>query len=116
MEEKRDLVVTKVKGVADSAATLWKDRGEPVAQKLIETGRSAAKEGAALGKAHGEQVAGKIVETGKAVLETRIGKRVATGAVGGGAIASALPFVSILAGAAVGAGIFVLWKGLKDND
>lgn len=116
MEEKTNLVVAKVKGVADDAAALWKSHGEPVADKIIETGKSAATEGAALWKGYGEPAAEKVVETGRTVLGTKIGKRAATGAVAGGTIASALPFVTILAGAAVGAGLFVLWKGMKDKD
>lgn len=50
-----------------------------------------------------------------AFLKTPMGKTVATGALAGGAIGAALPFVSAIAGAAVGAGSLVLLKSLRDK-
>jgi hypothetical protein len=48
-------------------------------------------------------------------LKTPMGKTVATGALAGGAIGAALPFVSAIAGAAVGAGSLVLIKSIRDK-
>lgn len=67
-------------------------------------------------KEHGVVAAKATVRAGKAILETRDGKRAAVGAAAGGAIGYALPLISIAAGAALGAGLLVLWRSLKDND
>jgi hypothetical protein len=55
-------------------------------------------------------------KAGRAASRSKVGKRVLTGAAAGGAVGAALPFVSLAAGAMLGAGALVLWKSFKDKD
>ena len=103
-----------------------KDESSKIA-RLKQRVIGAAQAGAEAGKRHGKVAAdvavegGKVaadaaVEGGKAVWKTKIGKRAVTGAVGGGAVGFALPIITIVGGAALGAGLYVIYKGLKDKD
>lgn len=94
-----------------------------LSQRIVE----AAEAGAEAGRVHGKVVADVAIEggkvladaaavSGKAMWRTKIGKRAVTGAVGGGAVGAALPILTIVSGAALGLGIYVLYKGLKDKD
>lgn len=72
--------------------------------------------GLAFAKQHGGPIATQVVDTGRAALKTRFGKRIATGAAAGGAIAFAVPFMAISTGAILGAGTLILFKALQDKE
>ena len=81
----------------------------PAIRSRVESGLASAKERA-------EPVAKQVLETGRAALQTKTGKRLATGAVAGGAIGFALPLVSIATGAILGAGVVLIAKTIQDRD
>ncbi len=68
------------------------------------------------GSRRGMGAAKTAVTAGRAVLMTKTGQRVATGAMAGAAIGAALPFVTMAAGAMLGAGALVMIKSMKDTD
>lgn len=74
--------------------------------------RSAAEAGSRYGRA----AAQTTVRVGGIVLKTKLGQRVATGAITGAAIGAVLPFVSAIAGAVLGAGVLVFVKSITDKD
>ena len=61
-------------------------------------------------------LASSTVAAGRDLAKTKTGSRALTGAVAGGVIAAALPFVSITAGILFGAGALVMWKTAKDEE
>lgn len=78
--------------------------------------KESVKSGTSYVREHGEPIAKQAVETGQAALKTKLGKRIATGALAGGAIAYALPFAAVTTGAILGAGALVLFKSATDKD
>lgn len=66
-------------------------------------------------KDHGEPIARKAVKSGQVALQSKMGKRIATGALAGGAIAYAIPLLAVSTGAIFGAGALVLFKSLQDK-
>ena len=82
----------------------------------IEGIKDRVKSGASYAREHGEPIARQVIVTGQSALKTKMGKRIATGALAGGAIAYALPFAAITTGALLGAGVLVLFKSMKDHE
>lgn len=82
----------------------------------IEGIKVSVKSGAAYAREHGEPIARQAIRTGQSAIQTKLGKRIATGALAGGAIAYALPFAAMTTGAILGAGALVLFKSMKDNE
>ncbi|WP_380872313.1 hypothetical protein ACFB49_32600 [Sphingomonas sp. DBB INV C78] len=78
--------------------------------------KASVENGLAVAKERAEPAAKQVYETGRSALRTKAGKRLATGAVAGGAIGFALPLLSIATGAALGAGVVLLIKTLQDRD
>lgn len=72
--------------------------------------------GASYARERGEPIARQAIETGQTALNSKLGKRIATGAVAGGAIAYAIPFAAITTGAILGAGALVLVKSVTDKE
>lgn len=68
------------------------------------------------GGRHSRTATEKAVTTGRTVLQTKTGQRVATGAAAGAVIGAALPLVTMMTGAMLGAGVLVLVKAMKDAD
>lgn len=93
-----------------------KKKTPTVSQRLKSAAKAGAEKGAQIGNKHGAAAGDFLVRTGEAVVKTRTGKRAVTGAVAGGAVGAALPFVTLIGGAMLGAGALVLWKSFKDKD
>lgn len=79
----------------------------------IKAGAETAYEWA---KDTGEPIARQVADTGQAALKTKVGKRLATGALAGAAIGYALPFVTITGCALLGGGLMLFWKSVQDKD
>ena len=62
-----------------------------------------------------EPIAKQAISLGQDALRTKIGKNIAIGAAAGGAIAYALPLISISTGMILGSGIMMFLKNL-DSD
>lgn len=75
----------------------------------IETGVKFANE-------RGRPIAEKVYRVGRGAIATKTGKRIATGAFAGGAIAYAIPLMAITTGAILGAGAMLFVKSLSDRE
>lgn len=82
----------------------------------IEGIKGSVKSGASYARGHGEPIARQAIETGRSALKTKLVKRIATGALAGGAIAYAIPFAAVTSGAILGAGALVLFKSIRDKE
>lgn len=78
--------------------------------------KTSFKDGVSYAREHGGPIAKQAVKSGQIALKTKMGKRIATGAMAGGAIAYALPLVGFATGAILGAGAMVLFKSLQDKE
>lgn len=78
--------------------------------------KAQAEQGLAFAKAHGSPLASKVILKSRSAMKTKLGKRIVTGAIAGGAIAYALPFIALTTGAIMGAGALVLIKSLNDKE
>jgi hypothetical protein len=89
-----------------------RDESDRFSAKLSKAARLASE----TGQRHGAEVADAAVSASRKVWKTKLGKRAVTGGVAGAAIGAALPLISMVAAAGLGAGLFVIWKGLRDKD
>ena len=78
--------------------------------------RAAATEGAKAGVRHGTAAGNELGRLGRAALKTEMGKKAATAAAAEGLVGAALPFVTIVGGAALAGGAMLLWRTFKDKD
>lgn len=78
--------------------------------------KQSLKAGASYAKEHGEPIARQAVESGRAALKTKTGRRIAKGALAGGAIAYAIPFMAISTGVILGAGAMLFLKSATDKE
>ena len=63
-----------------------------------------------------QPLAKKAADIGRDAVKTKIGRTIAIGAAAGGAIAYALPLISITTGLILGGGITAFWKNLETKD
>jgi hypothetical protein len=85
-------------------------------QRIKDAGSQAAKWGVEQAKITVPAATKIVRDTGADVLRTKTGKTAVKGAAAGAAVGFALPFVSVLAGAMLGAGALVLLRAAKDKE
>lgn len=88
----------------------------PMKTPDLDTIKANFQSGLATAKARAEPLAKKAIEGGNSVIQSKISQRVAIGAVAGGAIARAIPFLPVRIGAIAGAGLMLFLKTISDKD
>lgn len=85
-------------------------------ESRIEGLKTRIRSSAEYAREHGEPLVRQAAEKGQAALTSKLGKRIATGALAGGAIAYAIPLAAISTGAILGAGAMVFFKAVRDDE